>query len=237
MIRAVFFDLGGTLLVMRRDRIMQRVLRDEGHEVDLKRIHASYMVMEAAWLEKHSARFAAGGDSTEAYRALDAMVIDSLSIVKRPAETARISALVRRRWDELGRAIPPELYPDVEPVLGKLVSLGFRLGLVSNAPPETAKTVEELGLKRYIRHIIISGVVGYTKPNPEIFRIALSEASVSPRETVHVGDVYASDIVGARNAGITGVLLDRDGLSDATDCPTIHGLAEVIPLVTAAARE
>ncbi|MDV3278751.1 MAG: HAD family hydrolase [Nitrososphaerales archaeon] len=236
MIRAVFFDLGGTLLVMRRDAILQRVLRDEGYRVDLKRIHTSYMEMESSWLERYSARFAKESDATDAYKALDAMVIERLSVVKGVAEIARISALIRRRWEELGKEIPPRLYPDVEPVLAKLASLGLTLGLVSNAPPETTKTVEELGLKRYIRHIVISGVVGYTKPNPEIFRIALSKASASPRETIHVGDVYASDVVGARNAGITGVLLDRDRVAGTTDCPTIHGLAEVIPLVGSASN-
>jgi HAD superfamily hydrolase (TIGR01549 family) len=236
LIRTVFFDLGGTLLVMRRDRIMQKVLRDEGYKVDLKRIHTLYAESESHWLERYSAQFVKAGDATEAYRALDAMVIERLSIVKSAEETARISALVRSRWDELGKTIPPTLYPDVEPVLGKLTSLGLTLGLVSNAPPDTEKTVEDLGLGRYIEHIVISGVVGYTKPNPEIFRIALAQASALPSETIHVGDVYASDIVGARNAGITGVLIDRDRIAGATDCPTIHGLAEVIPMVGTTAK-
>lgn len=231
MKKAVFFDLGGTLLVMRRDRIFQRVLRDEGYRLDLKQIRISYAKMEPVWMEVLPSRFATAEEAVEVYRRLDVMVIEDLSVVRSHAEAGRLSALVRSRWDELGKTFPAELYPDVVPVLGRLRSRGIKLGLVSNAPPDTAQTVEELGLNRYIEHIIISGIVGYSKPNPEIFRIALAGASVSAQEAVHVGDVYAADVVGARNAGMEGVLLDRDRVAGNVDCPTIHELGEVIPII------
>ena len=236
MIKAVFFDLGGTLLVMRRHRILQRVLRDEGYKVSLKAIRASYADMEPIWLDHYSRHSAAGRDSTEAYRQLDVMVIGRLRITKSARKVEKLSWLVRDRWDEIGKIIRPELYPDAKPVLSKLTSLGLGLALVTNAPPDTSKTVEELGLPEYIKNVVISGIVGYSKPNPEIFRIALSKASVQPHETIHVGDVYASDIVGARNAGIMGVLLDRDRISKRNDCPTIHSLPEVLPLLHNRAR-
>jgi len=42
-----------------------------------------------------------------------------------------------------------------------------------------------------------------------------------------VGDVFESDIVGARNAGITGILIDRDDSQVGVDCPRIRDLNEI----------
>jgi HAD superfamily hydrolase (TIGR01549 family) len=236
LIKAVFFDLGGTLLVMRRDRILQKVLKDERHEAGLKAIRTSYGEMEPIWLDYYSKHSATGKDATEAYRRLDVMVLERLKISGSVEEAERLSWLVRERWEKIGKSIPPKLYPDAKPVLSKLSRLGIKLALVSNAPPDTSKTVDELGLPQYIKNVVISGIVGYSKPNPEIFRIALSQASVKPGETIHVGDVYASDVVGARNAGIKGVLLDRDKVSTEKDCPTIYSLPEILPMLDGPTR-
>jgi putative hydrolase of the HAD superfamily len=235
LIRSVFFDLGGTLLIMRRDRVLQRVLQDEGYSVELKRIRASYEEMEPGWLEYYAGHHATGSAAVEAYRRLNALVIKNLGITKSAKEAERLSNLARDRREEISSSIPVELYPDAEPALSKLTSLGLTLALVSNAPPDTSQTVDELGLSRYIKHIVISGIVGYSKPNPQIFRIALSRASANAKETIHVGDVYASDVVGARNAGIRAVLLDREGTSGAKDCERIRSLAELPTLLTAPA--
>ena len=225
--KSVFFDLGGTLLVMRRDRVLHRVLTDEGYEVGLKAIRTSYEHAEPGWLEHWATQHVSGDEAVEAYRQLNFMVIDDLGITKSEDESKRLSLLARDRREEISRGVPLELYPDVEPVLSRLIALGFTLALVSNAPPDTHQTVVELGLLKYINHIVISGIAGWSKPSPEIFRIALSMASAQPQETVHVGDIYASDVLGARNAGITPVLLDRDGTSTARDCLKIKSLSEL----------
>ena len=234
MIKAVFFDLGGTLLVTRRDRILHGILVEAGYNLSLKAVRASYEAVEPAWLQHYATHPATGPESSEAYRRLNVSVIEHLGIARGREESDRLSQLVRDRWEAVGRTVPHELYPDAEPVLSRLNSLRITTALVSNAPPDTAKTVEELRLPLYIKHIIISGVVGYSKPNPEIFRIALARAAASPDQAVHVGDVYASDVLGARSAGIRGILLDRDGVSGAKDCPVIRGLSEVLPLVASA---
>lgn len=53
----------------------------------------------------------------------------------------------------------------------------------------------------------------------------------SPEETIHVGDSYELDVVGARTAGMRGVLLDRSGKSPSYDCETIISLSAVPLLV------
>ena len=144
----------------------------------------------------------------------------------------RISALARKMWLEVEKTVPLELYQDVVPTLNRLRDDGYTLGLISNAPPETVNVIDSLGLPRYLPVIIVSGVVGYSKPNPEIFKIALSAAGVEPEESIHVGDIFEADVLGARNAGIQGVLIDREGTQARIDCPKIAELAEVYRFLT-----
>ena len=229
--KAVFFDLGGTLLVMRRDRIFRRVLAGEGREVGLERVHSAYTAAERWWLSYYETRVMDPEQTAEAYRALDQKVFSSLFPQESEAEAIRVSKLVRKRWPELEGEISLALYPDVEPTLSRLKADGFSMGLISNAPADTQRAVESLGLPKYLDTVVISGVVGYTKPHPEIFRIALRAAGVSSQESIHVGDVYEADVVGARNAGIEGVLIDRDGSHEGLDCPRLKSLSEIRDLV------
>lgn len=222
--RAVFFDLGGTLLIMRRDRIVSRILDMNGYDASPERVRAAYFRVEPSWLLEYGNKNATSAESEESYRLLDSMVFKELFPGLPEAESTRASRLMRGMWPEVQRSIPLELYPDAEPTLGRLKSGGYKLALVSNAPPDAVKTIESLGLPKYISVIVVSGVVGVSKPNPEIFRLAMERAGVGPADAVHVGDLYDADVQGARNAGIDGVLLDRDGSYGATDCPKIETL-------------
>jgi HAD superfamily hydrolase (TIGR01549 family) len=226
-IRGVFFDLGGTLLVMRRDRIISRILSDAGYQSTPKDVHSAYFKVETGWLAIYGDKKMNGVETEEAYRELDAMIFRCLFPRSKDDEAKRVSRLTRRMWSEVEKDVPSELYPDVIPVLTRLTSDGYRLGLVSNAPPDTLKVIESLGLPLYLPTVVVSGVVGVSKPNPEIFRIALRTARVEAREAIHVGDLYEADVIGARNAGIQGILLDRDGNRPDLDCPTISGLEGV----------
>ena len=229
--KAVFFDLGGTLLVMRRDRIFYRVLTENGLEVPLDKIHSAYLEADSWWLSYYGAKVMSPRETHDAYRHLDQVVFTSLFPAESESEALRFSRLVRRRWPELEGEIPLELYPDTEPTLARLKQDGVSMGLISNAPADTGRVVETLGLSKYLEPVVISGVVGYTKPNPEIFRIALRDAGVAPGDAVHVGGLYEADVMGARNAGIEGILIDRDGSHPGFDCPRMESLSEIFKLL------
>jgi putative hydrolase of the HAD superfamily len=225
--KAVFFDLGGTLLRMRRDGICRTVLAEEGYSTTTERIHSAYANAESSWLKRYGYRKLAPEKSVESYRRLDAMAFRRIFPYAPPGDAYRISSLIRKRWPELDHRFPTKLYPDAEPTLDLLKDSGYKLGLVSNAPPGTLELVKRMGLQRYMSNFVISGDVGVSKPNPEIFRFALRNAEVMPSEAVHVGDVYEADVVGADDAGMTGVLIARDSLSRRYPCPTIRNLGEV----------
>jgi HAD superfamily hydrolase (TIGR01549 family) len=224
---AVFFDLGGTLLVMRRDRILQRILENEGYSVPLREIRRAYYIVERNWLKDYGTKVLTPEETDEAYSDLNGRMLKKLGVVRSLPEASRLARAVRSRWKEVEETIRPSLYPEAEPVLKRLFNEGYSLAIVSNAPADTIDVVERLGLKRYTSAVVISGIVGYTKPNPEIFRIALRDVSCKPEETVHVGDIYEADVEGARNAGITGILIDREGFSSDVNCTKIASLDQV----------
>lgn len=76
----------------------------------------------------------------------------------------------------------------------------------------------------YFDFAIASDVFGASKPDPGIFEEALRIANVSASQAIHVGDSYEADVVGARNIGITPVLIDRENLHPAADCHRINNL-------------
>ncbi|MDE1853301.1 MAG: HAD-IA family hydrolase [Thaumarchaeota archaeon] len=212
---------------MRRDRIICRILSDAGYPVGPEQVHLAYTRVESTWLGLYAEKSMTGPETEKAYQRLDAMIIGDLFPRTTKDEVGELSLLTRQRWPEVQKTVPLELYPDAIPTLERLRSDGYKLGIVSNAPPDTRKVIDSLGLPQYLPVIVVSGVVGFSKPNPEIFKIALSEVGAEPSETLHIGDLYEADVIGARNAGIRGVLIDRDGSQARDDCPTIASLGEV----------
>ncbi|MGH7415222.1 MAG: HAD family hydrolase, partial [Candidatus Rokuibacteriota bacterium] len=81
-----------------------------------------------------------------------------------------------------------------------------------------------------LHFIIDSAVVGVQKPDPRIFHLGLREAGVAPAEAVYVGDLYSVDVLGARAAGLDGILLDPRGFWAPRDCRLARGLEDAVGL-------
>jgi putative hydrolase of the HAD superfamily len=127
-----------------------------------------------------------------------------------------------------------ETVPDeVVPALDRLRAAGLRLVVVSNANGRLRAAFDRCGLTPHFDDIIDSTEVGYEKPDPQIFRLALARAAAAPERVVHVGDLYHVDVVGARAAGIRGMLLDAAGLYGDADCPRVATLSALVDLVEA----
>jgi HAD superfamily hydrolase (TIGR01509 family) len=128
------------------------------------------------------------------------------------------------------------LDPLAELVLEALQGDGFAIALVTNFDhhPYVRSLAPRLGIDRYFDSVVVSGEVGFDKPSPEIFRIALRELSVSANHAVHIGDSEV-DVLGAIAAGITPIQIvsSPDTLVAPTrgDHATITSLAEVPELV------
>jgi putative hydrolase of the HAD superfamily len=101
------------------------------------------------------------------------------------------------------------LFDDVRPALDELAARGLKLGVVSNFEPWLEEVLALQGIADRFAAVAISGTLGVAKPDPEIFKAALTEAGADPAATVHVGDQLVNDVAAARAVGITPVLIDR----------------------------
>ena len=83
----------------------------------------------------------------------------------------------------------------------------YRLGVISNFYGNVATLCEEAGLTDSLDVILDSIAIGVSKPDPEIFRIALRKFKVVPSQAIFVGDSYERDIIPARQLGVRTIWL------------------------------
>ena len=102
---------------------------------------------------------------------------------------------------------------------------GLQLAVVSNSDGSVEQSLVASGLRDYFAAVLDSHIVGHEKPDPRIFEKALEICDADPARTVHVGDLYAADVVGARAAGVHAVLLDPFGDWKNVDCVTLPDIA------------
>jgi len=134
-------------------------------------------------------------------------------------EELRVYHAERNLWETV-----PE---DVPPALACLRALGLRLAVVSNANGTLRRVFDRLGLSDRVDFVLDSSDEGVEKPDPRFFHIALERSGGRAETTLHVGDLYHVDVVGARAAGLRAVLLDAAGLYDRYDCQRVRTLSEL----------
>ncbi|MCC6848244.1 MAG: HAD-IA family hydrolase [Deltaproteobacteria bacterium] len=117
--------------------------------------------------------------------------------------------------------------PDVIPALRRLRGAGRKLVVVSNANGRMRAALDRVGLGPHIDLVVDSFEEGVEKPNPQIFARALERIGARPTTTLHVGDLFHTDVVGARAAGLRAVLLDMADLYGGFECERVRSLAEL----------
>ena len=121
----------------------------------------------------------------------------------------------------------------MRPALAALRARGHRLVVVSNANGKLRHLFERVGLIDAVDALFDSCDEGVEKPDPRFFNIALERTGSTSDTTIHVGDLYHVDVVGARSAGIRPVLVDAADLYEGCDCPRIRSLEGLIDLLSA----
>lgn len=122
---------------------------------------------------------------------------------------------------------------DVVPALEHLRRLGLRLVVVSNSNGTLRAMLEALGLARHLDGIVDSHEEGVEKPDPALFRIALERSGARAERTIHVGDLYYVDVIGARAAGVRAVLLDPLDLYEDHVCARVRSLSMLAERISA----
>jgi HAD superfamily hydrolase (TIGR01549 family) len=223
-IRALFFDAGNTLLYPRVDELAAEV-KALGYKADVEDFYAAERQAKRkldAWLwpklEQHGLPPAVDHVYWIEYLRV---LLDRFRVPEDQHESVTHELVARFRNIRLWSRV----FPETEPVLQNLQASGYFLGVISNSVGTVEEQLGRAGLGSYFRFVLDSAVVGVEKPHPEIFHMALDRGGVSAADAVFIGDTYATDIGGARGAGIRGVLIDRFGAYDDTvDCPRITSL-------------
>ena len=199
---AVLFDVGDTLLYVPEDphkralESVQQLGRVALHDYKLAIARVQTEWQDAGGLPEHE-------DLPETWVGHTRRALELLGFGGDSAAAASVieHSFLKDGW---------ELYPETVEALSQLHQRGIRMGVVSNWPPSLAATLEAAGLKQYFEVVVASGVVGYAKPRPEIFRVAQRHMELEPTDTLFVGDNFNLDIEGAAAVGMPSVLIDRE---------------------------
>ena len=201
---AVLFDVGGTLLNVVGDP-RERAIEAVAHlgSVSIEAYAAGVEQAQREWR-------AAGGapeheDLTETWVAHNQRALELAGFEGDVAFAARLmeESFLSDGW---------ELFADVHAALAEIHALGLPMGVVSNWPATLESTLSRLQIRDYFGPVVASGVVGYAKPHPRIFHLALAELRVAAHQVLYVGNSVPHDVQGAAAAGADAVLLDRAGL-------------------------
>lgn len=124
------------------------------------------------------------------------------------------------------------LFEDTIETLQRLKKNGHLLGIITNgAEEQQRKKIKKFNLEQFFSIVIISQEVGYSKPQKEIFEIAINTTSSQERNCFYVGDDYERDIIGSYNAGMNPIWINRESSIMETDSEIstqIHYLNELI---------
>ena len=227
-IRTLFLDVGNTLVSMDFEWVRSELqaLGVDCRVEDLRRAEAA--ARPAVSREVARGR---GTESDDIFGFYIGTVLRRLEGVRLPAGDALVELV-----DGLGRVLRApgatqrlwsSVLPGVPAALRDLGEAGYRLVAVSNADGTVEAGLRAAGLADAFLAVIDSHVVGFEKPDPRIFRHALEVADASPGSTLHVGDIYHVDVVGARAAGLHALLLDPHGDWDGFDCPRLPSVAHL----------
>jgi putative hydrolase of the HAD superfamily len=220
-LRTVFLDAGGVLLFPNWTRV-STVLARQGVVVSASTLAKAEPIAKKQIDDR--ATIAITNDAKRGWLYFN-IVLTAAGVDLSDATDAALTELHEyHREHNLWEDVPDT----VVPVLDRLNALGLRPTVVSNANGTLCAHMDRLGLTKYVRCVLDSCDLGVEKPDPRLFRIAMERSGAEPATTIHVGDLYQVDVVGARAAGIRGVLLDEAGLYEGVDCPCVRSLAELV---------
>lgn len=190
MIKAVLFDLDGTLLD--RDESVKKFIHDQYHRLN--------RVVGHIQRETYIKRFIDLDQRGYVWKD---------KVYQQLVEEFQITEMT---WEELlqdylanfkNHCVP---FPNLIPTLEKLKSRDIKLGMITNGRGQFQHdNIKALGIEKYFDTILISEWEGIKKPDPEIFKRALEQLNVSAHQSIFVGDHPENDVKAAQNVGMKGV--------------------------------
>ena len=215
MIKAVIFDLDGTLLD--RDASVVKFINNQYDRLHRFVGHISK--------EKYAARFIELDNHGYVWKD---------KVYQQLVGEFEIGGIT---WEEMlqdyiyefkNNCVP---FPNLVEMLEELTRRNVRIGMITNGKGQfQMDNINALGIEKYFDAILVSECEGIRKPDIQLFNRAIERLNVPPSESLFVGDHPVNDVEAAKNAGMIGVW-KKDIHWDAPEADfSIDDLAEV-PLI------
>lgn len=227
-LRAVFLDLGNTLVTERSSRVEIYAAGGRAHGLA---VDAPEMARRMA-----AARDDLPLETAEGFRYSDAwfrafqrrIFVEGLGL----AESA-FEALSHELFERFQRAETFRILPGARELLADLRTCGLAVGLISNWSERLPVLLRALELDRAFDVVLGSAHERLEKPARALFHRALERVGARPEEALHAGDDLECDAGGALTAGLEAVLVrpSRTGLPDPPPCPVVRDLWELHGLI------
>jgi putative hydrolase of the HAD superfamily len=194
LVRAVVFDLWNTLAVWPEE--LSRDFRRRW----ASRIGRSPEEIDAVWYAAGAYERRESGPIAPALSSVhEALGVDSVDL----------DELVGWRVELARQAVIPEV--GVVETLAELRRRGFRVGLISNCTEEVALVWTETRFAPLFDAAVLSATAGCMKPDRRIYEQVCAELGVEPSDCLFVGDGANDELRGARDVGMTPVLIHAEG--------------------------
>ncbi len=216
-VKVIFFDVGNTLLFPNRERI-HAPLAERGFTPDAEHLRD----LECRTKNRFDGMMIAEGAADHSFwwmfysQLLSEIGLtdDDDSVRDQLVSGIRNSA----NWDQIRPGTAEQL---------RDLGTRHRIAVISNADGRIEDVLDRCGIAQCFLTITDSGLVGYEKPHPEIFRQALTSMKAAPEESLYVGDVYSVDYLGATGAGMQAMLMDAAGAYRDKGVPRVESLEEL----------
>ncbi|MGB3260767.1 HAD family hydrolase [Paenisporosarcina sp.] len=187
MIKAVLFDLDGTLLD--RDRSVEDFIGDQYERLNKWFGHIPKNLYMTRFIELDSRGYVW---KDKVYQQL----VDEFQITG----IDWLYLLEDYKSEFKNHCIP---FPNLHHMLGELKSNNLVLGIITNGYGQfQMDNIKALGIEAYFETILVSEWEGIRKPDPQIFMRALNQLNVTPDQSVFVGDHPENDVKAAQNVGM-----------------------------------
>ena len=199
MIKAVIFDLNGTLIDIYTSESDDNIYRTTANFLDYYHIKISPGKLREEFFDLMRRQ---KESSAEKFPEFDVVRLFSRIIAVYGSGKSDLDPKTAATIFRAAGRYKLQLYDGVLPVLQNLQK-NYKFAAVSDgqkiwAVPE----LHSVGLTEFFRTVIISSEYGFRKPDQRMYKMALNKLKILPEEAVFVGNDMYRDIYGAREAGM-----------------------------------
>ncbi len=239
-IRAIIFDIGGTLYHSEADlcqltrefmndmRILNPAARSDAH------INRA-LIEPTEWLWNYMLENNVPSDwepTTDVWLEYDRRLLAALGVTE---DLGNMAMALGARCGEVYGNSHPMLLEGVKPMLETLHERGLRLGIASNRYSSPARRLELDSIIRLFDAIEYSNVPGYAKPSPYMLLRIADKFSLNPGRCAFVGDSIDTDLVASQRAGMLPILLSSCDAAEvekiSIDSVVIENIADLLEIL------